>query len=109
VHWHLTTKHESLAKNHYNSFDTKVLEKRKLSILMRTILTKALLSSFKVSYLVASKQEPHTIIETLFLPAAMKMFEVMNGGKYGKTLKTVLVYNNRVMSRTESMPKDIKE
>jgi hypothetical protein len=73
-----------------------------------TTSTKALLASFEVSYLIAKHKKPHTIGETLLLPAAMKMCEIMHGEKYGEALKTIPLFNTTVMRRIESMSKDIK-
>jgi hypothetical protein len=62
---HLATKHESLANKSLHIFFRKIPEIRKQS--------KALLAYFKVSYLIARNKKPHTIGETLLLPAAVKM------------------------------------
>jgi hypothetical protein len=72
-------------------------------------LTKALLASFEVSYFIAKNKKRHTIGETLLLPAAMKMCEIMHGEKYGEALKTIPLSNNTVLQRIESMSEDIKE
>jgi hypothetical protein len=74
-----------------------------------TTSTKALLASFEVSYLIAKNKKLHTIRETLLLPAAMKMCEIVHGEIYGEALKTIHVSNNTVMRFTESMSEDIKE
>jgi hypothetical protein len=71
--------------------------------------TKALLASFKVSYLTAKNKKPHNIGETLLLPAVMKICKIMHGEKYGEALKTIPLSNNKVMPRIESMSEDIKE
>jgi hypothetical protein len=39
----------------------------------------------------------------------MKMCEIMDGEKYGETLKTIPLSNNTVILRTESMSENIKE
>jgi hypothetical protein len=39
----------------------------------------------------------------------MKMSEILHGEKYGEPLKTILLSNNTVMRRIESMSKDIQE
>jgi hypothetical protein len=46
-----------------------------------TTSTKACLASFEVSYLIAKNKKPHTIGETLLLPAAMRMCETMHQGR----------------------------
>jgi hypothetical protein len=50
-----------------------------------------------VSYLIGKNKKPHTMGETLLLPAAMKMCELMHGEKYGEALKTIPLSNNTVM------------
>jgi hypothetical protein len=74
-----------------------------------TTSTEALLTSFELSYLIAKNKKPHTIGETLLLPAAMKVCEIMDGEKYGEALKTIPFSNNTVILRIESMSEDIKE
>jgi hypothetical protein len=48
-------------------------------------------------YLIAKNKKPHTIAETLLLPAAMKMSEIMHGENYGEALKTIPLSNNAEM------------
>jgi hypothetical protein len=43
---------------------------------MRTTSTKALLASCEMSYLIAKNKMPHTIGDTLLLPAAIKRAEL---------------------------------
>jgi hypothetical protein len=100
---HLTTKHESLTNKPLQFlFERKLLEIRKKLNFLRTAVTtstKALLASFEVSYLIAKNKKPHTVGETLLLPAAMKMCKIMHGEKYGEALKTIPLSNNTVMRR----------
>jgi hypothetical protein len=66
----------------------KLLEIHKQSKLIRiavTTSTNVLLASFKVSYLIAKNKKPHTIGQTLLLPAAIKMCKIMHGEKYDGT------------------------
>jgi hypothetical protein len=79
---------------------------------MRNAVTTSInapLTSFDVSYVIAKNKKPLTIGETLLLSAAMKMWEIMHGEKYGEALKRVPLSNNTVMRRIESMSEDIKE
>jgi hypothetical protein len=55
-----------------------------------TTSTKSLIASFKVSYLIAKNEKPQTIGETLLLPEAMKMCEIIHGEKYDEALKQLL-------------------
>jgi hypothetical protein len=73
-----------------------------------TTSTKALLASFELSYLIVKNKNPHTIGETLLLPAAIKMCGIMHGKKYAKLLKQLL---SPIMQYcdAESMSEDIKE
>jgi hypothetical protein len=74
-----------------------------------TTSTKALVASFEVSYLIAKNKKPHTIGETLLLPAGMKMCEIMHGERYGEALETIPVSNDTVKRCIDSMSEDIKE
>ncbi|XP_077295404.1 protein FAM200B-like [Arctopsyche grandis] len=49
----------------------------------------ALLASYKVSYRIANCKKPHTIGETLVLPAAIDMIEIMFGKSYAKQLRQI--------------------
>jgi hypothetical protein len=71
--------------------------------------TKALLASFEVLYLISKNKKTHTVGETLLLPAAMKICEIVHGKKYGEALKTIPLFNKAVMRRIISMPEDIQE
>jgi hypothetical protein len=53
-----------------------------------TTSTKALIGSSEVSYLIAKNKNPRTIVETLFLPAVMKMCEITHRETCGKALET---------------------
>jgi hypothetical protein len=51
---------------------------------MRTILTaitKVFLVSFEVSYLITKNKKPQTFGEMIFLPASIKLCEIMYGAK----------------------------
>jgi hypothetical protein len=55
----------------------------------------------------AKNKKPHAIGETLLLPTAMKMCEILRGEKYGEALKTIPLSNNAVMRRTEYISENI--
>jgi NifU-like protein involved in Fe-S cluster formation len=74
-----------------------------------TTSTKALLPSFEVSYLIDKNKKPHTVGQTLLLPAATKMCEIIDGENYDEVLKIIPLSNNTLMRCTESLSEDIKE
>ena len=81
---------EHLGKVHLsNSKDSVEVFKQKIAhFLTSATLTKlgfslshkpALMASFKVAYLIAKNKKPHTIGETLVMPCALEMVELMCG------------------------------
>ena len=89
---HLVAKHPSIAEKPVEYFERKSMELQKQVALMNKITTtstKALRASFEVSYLIAIDKKPHKIAETLVLPAAMKMCEIINGEKFSEAMKSI--------------------
>uniref|UniRef100_K7FR34 DUF4371 domain-containing protein n=1 Tax=Pelodiscus sinensis TaxID=13735 RepID=K7FR34_PELSI len=70
---------------------------------------KCLEASFEVSYLIAKDKKPHTIGETLVLPAAVKMVEIIHGKQYGHKLKCIPLSANTVGRRIENIAEDLKK
>jgi hypothetical protein len=59
---------------------------------MKTAVTtssKALSAPFEISYLTVKNEKPHTIGETLLLPAAIETCYIMNGENYGQALAAI--------------------
>jgi hypothetical protein len=77
---HSKKKTASLVNNPLEFLERKLLEMRKQLNLMKrvaTASTKALLSSFESSCLIAKSKRLHTNGETLLLPAIIKMCEMI--------------------------------
>jgi hypothetical protein len=55
---------------------------------------KALLASFEVSHLIAKNKTPPTAEETLLIPAAIKICEIMHDEQYSEAFKIIPVPNN---------------
>ncbi|CAM4646942.1 unnamed protein product [Lepidochelys kempii] len=70
---------------------------------------KCLEASFEVSYLIAKDKKPHTIGETLVLPAVVKMDEIIHGKQYGDKLKCIPLSANTVGRHIEDTAEDLKK
>ena len=67
----------------------------------------ALLASYLVSYRIAKCKKPHTVAETLVLPAAIDMVKVMFGESYAKKLRQIPLSDNTVSRRINDISEDI--
>jgi hypothetical protein len=77
---------------------------RKESRLKRIIIsiqTKPLLVSFQVLYIIIKNKKTHTNVETIPLPAAVKLCKLMQGVKKDEGLKTVSRSRNREMRHNQ--------
>jgi len=70
---------------------------------------KCLEASLEVSYLIAKNKKPHTIGETLILPAALKMVEMIHGTEYAEKLKSIPLSAKTVKNRIERIADDLKK
>lgn len=74
-----------------------------------TDLDKGLLASYEVALLIAKCGKPHTIGETLVLPAAKKIVEIVLGeGSSNKISQSVPLSNNTVSRRIDEMAADVE-
>ncbi|XP_071041762.1 protein FAM200A-like [Parasteatoda tepidariorum] len=71
---------------------------------------KALRASLEVSYLIGKAMKPHTIGESLILPAATKMTltSIRHGDKYGNELKTIPLSRDTVSRWISEMSRNIE-
>uniref|UniRef100_K7GJS8 DUF4371 domain-containing protein n=1 Tax=Pelodiscus sinensis TaxID=13735 RepID=K7GJS8_PELSI len=105
---HLKTKHpehEDKSLQFFRSCDTQSSTLQNFSKLN----DKCLDASFEVSYLIAKDKKPHTIGETLVLPAAVKMVEIIHGKQYGDKLKCFPLSASTVGRRIENIAEDLKK
>ncbi|GFX78565.1 protein FAM200B [Trichonephila clavipes] len=92
---HLETKHKERQNKHANFFQRRAENMKIQSANLKKFIAipqKALRASLEVSYLIGKTMKPHTIGESLILPAATKMTSIMHGVKYGNELKTIPLY-----------------
>jgi len=107
---HLETKHpqysnkdEQFFKRHENALKVQKKVINKFS----TVSQKALVASFEVSYLIAKTKKPHSIGESLVLPAAIKIVTAMQGEAYANDLKSIPLSDNTVSRRISNISDDI--
>lgn len=74
-----------------------------------SVPTNAMLASYQVSYRIAKCKKPHTIGETLVLPAAIDMVKTMFGESYAKQLQQVPLSDNTVSRRIDDISEDLCE
>lgn len=108
---HLETKHpelvdksESYFKRHANCIQSQKTFMEKHT----TVPQKALRASLEVSYLIGRNMKPHTIGESLVLPAAIKIISIMHGEKYSNDLKSIPLSRDTVSRRITAISDNIK-
>ena len=75
---------------------------------MGKLPTKALAAFYGVAHLVAKGQKPHTIAESLILPAAIAMTTAMHGEKIASVLKQIRLSNDTMSKRMNEITNDMK-
>ena len=94
---HLETRHPDHAQKPIQFFqrkETALLGQKSAMHGQATVPTKALAASYEVAHLVAKSLKPHTIAESLLLPAAIAMVSAMHGEKVANALKTIPLSND---------------
>lgn len=109
---HLKTKHSNCV-NKDKSYFIRLLagQKKQVQCLVNatTVSDKAQLASFKVAELVAKQMKPHTIVETLIMPACKLIVKTMLGDDAEKKIQKMPFSNNTVLRRIQMMAADIDD
>ena len=63
-------------------------------------------ASYEASYLIAKSTKPFSVGENLFLPAAVKMSEIVHGKKYGDEIRKIALSNDTVARRIAEISDD---
>lgn len=71
-----------------------------------TVSERALKASFEVSYLVARALKPHSIVETLILPAAVAIVKMICGEGEAQKLRSIPFSHNTVKRRIDEIAND---
>ncbi|XP_075472991.1 protein FAM200B [Ascaphus truei] len=108
---HLVTKHPEYKDKDIAFFKRhEESQKASASVMNKyvTVSSKAQRASYVVSELIARTMKPYNIGETLVLPAAIKMCEIMHGSKYAEALKSIPLSRDTVKRRIIDLSKDIE-
>ena len=108
---HLETRHPDHAQKPIQFFqrkETALLGQKSVINGQATVPTKALAASYEVAHLVAKSLKPHTIAESLLLPAAIAMASAMHGEKIANALKTIPLSNDTMSRRIYDIAQDMK-
>lgn len=109
---HFQTKHESYKDKPLDFFKRKEssLKGSKKNISSFTSFNlKVVEASYKVSLRIAQEGKPHTIGETLILPATKDIVSTMLGEKEVKQIDSLSLSNNTVSRRISDMAADVKK
>lgn len=107
---HLETKHPQYInkdKQFFKRHENALKVQKKVINKFSTVSQKALVASFEVSYLIAKTKKPHSIGESLVLPAAIKIVTAMHGEAYANDLKSIPLSDNTVSRRISNISDDI--
>ncbi|KAL4083746.1 hypothetical protein QTP88_029062 [Uroleucon formosanum] len=109
---HLETKHAELVNKPKEFFARKCSSFQSTQQTfkkMTTVPSKALLASFKVAHRIAKCKKPHTVGETLILPAAVDIVSTMFGDNLAQQLKSIPLSNDTVSRRISDISEDLNE
>ena len=112
---HLTRKHSNKADKNLEYFQ-QLKGKHENRSTISTLFTqqsrqadKGLLTSYNVSKLIAKCGKPHTIGETLILPAVKEVLNTMIGPGTGDIVKSIPLSNDSVSRRIDEMATDVED
>ncbi len=109
---HLETKHAGIKNKPAEYFKRKLdrLHQQQATISVHSTVSKQCLeASYVVAKRIGKLGKPHTIAETLILPAAQDMCRIMIGDSAAAKLGAVPLSNDTVARRIEDMSNDIRE
>ncbi|XP_008178224.1 protein FAM200B-like [Acyrthosiphon pisum] len=107
---HLEMKHPQYSnkdEQFFKRYENALKVQKKVFNTFSTVSQKALVAPFEVSYLIAKTKKPHSIGESLVLPAAIKIVTAMHGEAYANDLKSIPLSDNTVSRRISNISDDI--
>ncbi|GFV46578.1 zinc finger MYM-type protein 6 [Trichonephila clavipes] len=111
---HFETLHGEYINKSREFFESKLksYEKQKQKTFLKktcSVIEKALLTSYKVSYKIARCKKPHTIAKELILPAAIEIVETRFGDNFTKEMQSIPLSNETVSSRIDDIAEDVEQ
>ncbi|KAL4135376.1 hypothetical protein QTP88_006990 [Uroleucon formosanum] len=109
---HLLTKHNHLANKNIDYFKQLLSSQNKESAIFEkkvTIPNKALEASYKVAELIVENKKPHTIVESLILPACSEIVRIMFGSEAEAEIQKIPLSNNTIRRHVQDMSEDIEK
>lgn len=102
----METKHANLSTKPAEFFQAKLdslKQQQKLIIKTATVDENALKASYAVSQRIAKCKKAHTIAESLMIPAAVDICEIMFGAEQAKKVTKIPLSDNTVSRRISEM------
>jgi hypothetical protein len=100
---------KNMPKEHFSRKSDEIRIQQKSFVNTTTVSSEALLEFYQVSYKMAQKKKPHTITDTVILPAAIDMVQTMFGEKCVQQLHNIPLSNNTVSQRIADISEDLEE
>ncbi|XP_068250262.1 protein FAM200B-like [Palaemon carinicauda] len=108
---HLTLKHNHLANKPRSYFEGLLSEQKQSAMFSKKVKVadKAQEASYLGTELVVKSMKPHTIAETLILPACSAIVKTMFGSEAEKKVRKIPVSDSTISRRIHDMSADIEE
>lgn len=108
---HLITKHNELKDKPVNFFQRQAEaygNQQKIINSAITVNEKALKASYIMAMRITKSKKEHSVAESLIMPAALEMCEIMLGKEFSRKLLSIPVSNDTIRRRICDMSNDIK-
>lgn len=109
---HLSTKHSSLLSKDVNYFRRLLEQNKKQVTLMTTsvrVSQKVQEASYKVAELIVKAKKPHTIAETLLMPACKEMVKIVLGLEAATEISKIPLSADTISHRVSDISSDIED
>ncbi|KAL4105228.1 hypothetical protein QTP88_020490 [Uroleucon formosanum] len=109
---HFSSKHANLQskeKNYFERLLNNQMNQRKHFKKIVTISDKAQIASYKVAEIIAKQLKPHTIAESLILPACSEIVQIMFGDDAKKEIMKIPHSDDTIKNRIIHMSDDIEK
>ncbi|XP_028658888.2 SCAN domain-containing protein 3-like [Erpetoichthys calabaricus] len=108
---HLVTKHNELKDKPVDFFQRQAevyANQQKIISTATTVNEKALKASYIMAMRIAKRKKAHTVAESLIMPAALEICEIMLGKESSRKLLSIPVSNDTIRRRICDMSNDIQ-